>query len=102
MARVSDPTFLKPRFGFSAYPIHRLEMRLEGVDLLNGAVRPFGLDSPVITVAQYYAKNGLSHHAESRTHRLDRRPQINFTCGDCAMHKKLIGRESETADDLEL
>lgn len=59
---ICETTILKPRFGFSAYPIHRLAMELEGIDLFNGAIRPFGLDSPVITVAQHHAKNGLSRH----------------------------------------
>jgi hypothetical protein len=56
-----EPTFaiLKPRFGFSAYPIHRLEMRFEGIDLLDGAIRP-RLASDHRRLA--YAKNGLSRH----------------------------------------
>jgi hypothetical protein len=47
----SDPAVLEPRFSLSVYPTHRLEMRVEGIDLLNGAIRPFGLDSPVLANA---------------------------------------------------
>ena len=52
----------RANIAFSAYPIHRLKTQLEGIDLLDGAIRPFGLDSPVITLAQHHAKKGLSRH----------------------------------------
>ena len=47
----SDPAFLEPLARLSAYPIQRFKIGLECVDLLDCAVRPFGLDLPLLAVA---------------------------------------------------
>jgi hypothetical protein len=51
----ADP-FVKPRFGLAAHPTHSVKMAGEGVDRLNGTVRPLGFDGPPLAMTQHYAK----------------------------------------------
>jgi len=43
--------FGDPGRGFSLYPLQRLKTGFEFVDLLNCAVRPFGLDLPLLALS---------------------------------------------------
>ena len=38
-------------------------MGLECIDSLNGAIGPFGLNGPLVAIAQHYAKDRLVHRS---------------------------------------
>jgi hypothetical protein len=40
------------------YPIQRLKMGFEGINLFNRAIRPFGFDRPLLAVPEHRAENG--------------------------------------------
>ena len=53
----SVPTFLQPRFGSIVYPIQRLKMGLESINLFNRAISPLGFDRPLLAVTKYHAED---------------------------------------------
>lgn len=56
---VNPPTD-PPRMGLRGYPTSRRGMILKGVNPLQGAIRPFCLDGPSITIGEYNVKDWLS------------------------------------------
>src|SRR6516165_2561539 len=48
-----------PCFRLGIYPVHSRGVVIKGIDGLKSAVRPFGLNQPLITVTQCDVKKGL-------------------------------------------
>jgi len=49
-----------PCFGSGIHPVHSRGVVIKGIDGLKSAVRPFGLNQPLITVSQYDVKKRSS------------------------------------------
>jgi hypothetical protein len=49
-----------PCFGSGIHPVHSRGVVIKGIDGLESAVRPFGLNQPLITVSQYDVKKRSS------------------------------------------
>lgn len=61
--RLSAGSACQPRLRLSIQPIDGLDVGLECIDPLDSAIGPFGLDGPLVAVAQHYAKDRLVHHS---------------------------------------
>jgi hypothetical protein len=54
-----NPPGPMPCFRSRIHPVHSRGVVIKGIDGLKSAVRPFGLNQPLITVTQYDVKKGL-------------------------------------------
>jgi hypothetical protein len=52
--------FSQPRIGSVAQPAHGVEVTVERRNLLDRAVGPFGVDHPLLILAEDYAEKGLA------------------------------------------